>query len=80
MRDDFLRPTIDLEEDVLLAAKEIAQRRGQSMGKVVSDLVREALTVHDDIEERNGVPLFPVQSGATVVTTELVNQLLDELI
>ena len=74
-----MRTTIDLEEDVLLAAKEMAQRRGQSIGKVVSDLVRQALTVRDDLEERNGVPLFPIRAGGTVVTTELVNQLLDEL-
>ncbi len=28
--------------------------------------------------ERNGVPIFPVQPGAGIVTMELVNRLRDE--
>jgi len=39
-----MRTTIDLELDVLLAAKEIARAEGVSLGKVVSRLVRQALT------------------------------------
>lgn len=73
-----MRTTVDLEEDVLLAAKEIARRRGVTMGKVLSDLARQALTRHAASAVRNGVPLFPVQPDAGVVTLELVNQLRDE--
>lgn len=36
-----MRTTLDLEEDVLLAVKEIARMRGQSIGKVLSDLARK---------------------------------------
>jgi len=36
--------TLDIEADVLAAAKELAQRQGVSAGKVVSGLLRSALT------------------------------------
>lgn len=73
-----MRTTIDLEEDVLFAVKEIARRRRVSLGKVLSDLARQALVRRVDTEVRNGVPLFPIQAGAGVVTPEIVRQLLDE--
>jgi hypothetical protein len=73
-----MRTTIDLEEDVLLAAKEIARQRGVSIGKVLSDLTRQALSRQDLTATHSGVPLFPVQPGAEVVTLDLVNQLRDE--
>ncbi len=73
-----MRTTIDLEEDVLIAAKEIARKRGLSMGKVVSDLVRQALFQHDATTMRNGVPLFPVQPNSRVVTSELVYRLQED--
>ncbi len=73
-----MRTTIDLDEDVLLAVKEIARRRGVSLGKTLSDLARQALSQPEGATTRNGVPLFPVQPDARVVTMELVNQLRDE--
>jgi hypothetical protein len=39
-----MRTTLDIEDDVLAAAKELAHRRGVSAGKVVSRLLRSALT------------------------------------
>lgn len=74
-----MRTTLDLEEDVLLAAKEIARQRGVSIGKVLSDLARQALSRQDTVTMRNGLPLFPIQPEARVVTLELVNQLRDEM-
>lgn len=73
-----MRTTLDVEEDVLLAAREIARQRGVSMGKVFSDLARQALSRHDATAARNGLPLFPIRPGAGIVTLELVNQLRDE--
>lgn len=75
-----MRTTIDLEEDVLLAVKEIARMKSQSIGKVLSDLARQALSRQDAGTSRNSVPLFPIQPGASVVTLELVNQLQDEML
>jgi hypothetical protein len=39
-----MRTTLDIEDDVLAAAKELAQLQGVSAGKVVSRLLRSALT------------------------------------
>jgi hypothetical protein len=73
-----MRTTVDLEEDVLLAAKEIARQRGNTVGQVLSDLARQALTRRVTVSKKHGLPLFPVQSDAGVVTPELVNRLRDE--
>jgi len=37
-----MRTTLDIADDVLFAAKEIARREQKSLGQVVSDLVRKA--------------------------------------
>ncbi|MCX5956566.1 MAG: ribbon-helix-helix domain-containing protein [Cyanobacteria bacterium] len=39
-----MRTTLDIEDDVLTAAKELARRQGVSAGQVVSKLLRSALT------------------------------------
>lgn len=74
-----MRTTLDIDDDILLATKEIARRQGLSMGKVLSDLARQALTQETNPTIRNGVPLFPRRPGAGVVTLEFVNQLRDEV-
>jgi len=74
-----MRTTLDIEEDVLLAAKEIARQRGKTLGKVLSDLARDSLTRKSPVSKKHGLPLFPIQANAGAVTLELVNQLRDEL-
>ena len=37
-----MRTTLDIEDDVLLAAKELARRSGSSAGQVLSRLARQA--------------------------------------
>ncbi len=73
-----MRTTVDLEEDVLFAAKEIAKQRGTTVGHVLSDLARQALTRRAHVSAKHGLPLFPLQPDAGVVTLELVNRLRDE--
>ncbi len=74
-----MRTTLDIDQDVLLAAKEMAKQQGISMGKVLSKLARQALTRPiAAADTRNGVPLFPYQPDAGVATLELVNRLRDE--
>lgn len=80
MRDDgAMRTTLDLDEDVLQAAKELAEFRGVTAGKVLSDLARKALTPTGPVPKvRNGVPLLPHRPGSRIVTMKLVNELRDE--
>jgi hypothetical protein len=73
-----MRTTIDIEEDVLLAVKEIAKKRGMTIGKVLSELARMSLTQKPSLSEKHGLPLFPIQPKAEIVTMERVNQLRDE--
>lgn len=79
MRDAArMRTTLDLDVDVLQAAKEIAAARGLSAGQVVSELLRKALTRADNSAARNGVPLMARKVGAPPLTMAAVNRLRDE--
>jgi hypothetical protein len=80
MRDDsVVRTTLDLDEDVLQAAKELASARGTTAGKVISELVRKALTPGRSGRVRNGVPLLPRRPSDTRrPTMKQVNDLRDE--
>jgi hypothetical protein len=75
-----MRTTLDLDEDVLQAAKELAALRKVTAGKVVSDLVRKALTPTTPVPKiRNGVPLLPRRPpGSPILTMKFVNELRDE--
>jgi hypothetical protein len=73
-----MRTTVDIEEDVLLAAKEIARQRGTTLGRVLSELVRKSLTQRSSVSSKHGLPQFPIQPDAGIVTLEHVNQLRDE--
>lgn len=76
---DSVRTTLDVDDDVLQAAKEIAANRGTTAGKVLSDLARKALTPTRIGHERNGVPLMPRRpKGSQRPTMETVNGLRDE--
>jgi hypothetical protein len=72
-----MRTTLDLDLDVLQAAKEIAATRGVSAGQVVSDLVRKALAAPKAAKIRNGVPLLTRRSTSPLTMVE-VNRLRDE--
>ena len=75
----IMRTTLDIDEDVLETAKELAARRGTTAGRVISELVRSALAPRDHVvKTRNGVPLLPTRKPATLVTPEMVNRLRDE--
>jgi hypothetical protein len=76
---DEMRTTLDIDEDILVAAKEIASARGLTAGKVLSDLARKALAPTRASRVRNGVPLLPPRPrGARRPTMQLVNDLRDE--
>jgi hypothetical protein len=80
MRDVHkMRTTLDIDEDVLQSAKELAAKRGTTAGRVLSDLARSALAPRGrSPRKRNGVPILPERPGAGLVTLEIVNRLRDE--
>lgn len=73
-----MRTTLDIDEDVLQSAKEIAAARKTTAGKVISELARRALRPADVGALRNGVPLLPEHPDARLVTPAIVERLLDE--
>lgn len=74
-----VRTTLDIDEDVLQAAKELAALRKTTAGKVISELARKGLRPRGDaVSDRNGVPLLPPREDERPVTPELVNRLRDE--
>ena len=75
-----MRTTLAIDDDVLSAAKEMAQIEKKSVGEVISSLARHALTRSETTAKtRNGVPLLKTRKGAQRVTSELVNRLREEL-
>lgn len=73
-----MRTTLDLDEDILGLAKQLAAQRRLSAGKVISNLVREALKPKKQVRTRNGVPLFEPKPGARHPNLALVNRLRDQ--
>lgn len=74
-----MRTTLDIDADVLQAAKEIAASAGKSTGKVLSDLARQGLVQgRPKIKVRNGVPLLNRPAGTPPLTMRQVNELRDE--
>ena len=80
MRDALvMRTTLNLDDDVLWAARELAALKGVPVGRIVSDLARKALAPQGDrLNERNGVPLLPPRTGARPVSPAVVNALRDD--
>lgn len=79
MYDAGMRTTLDIEDDVLQTAKEIAAVRGMTAGQVISELARKALTPARAARTRNGVPLLPPRpSSAKRPTMKDVNALRDQ--
>ena len=72
-----MRTTVDIDEDILLAAKDLAKRQGSTAGKVLSELARRGLAgLQSRSRMRNGVPVLP--SRGEVVTLDRVRRLADE--
>ena len=81
MRDDQrVRTTLNIDEDILQAAKEIAANRVTTTGRVLSDLARRVLEPKRAPRVRNGVPLMPRRTkGSARPTMDLVNRRRDDL-
>ena len=79
-----VRTTLDLDDDVLASAKEIARRHNTTAGRVLSDLARSALTqsaAQREPSERVPAPTHgfrPFASRGAVVTNAIVDRLRDD--
>jgi hypothetical protein len=77
-----MRTTLDIANDVLQAAKELARREKRTVGVVISELARSALTAPPAtraVEEPKaiyGLRPFPRRGG--IVTNELIDKLRED--
>ena len=78
-----MRTTIDIDDDLLAAAKELARREGATAGQVVSRLLRRSLSGSEDgtaTRSRRkpvaGFVPFPAKPGV-LATDEMVSALRD---
>ena len=76
-----MRTTLDIEPDVLQAARELAHFEGATVGKVISALARRGLNNPSEKSNaefiyKNGVPVRP--SRGEVITLEHIQRIMDE--
>lgn len=77
-----MRTTLDIADDVLQAAKERAQREKKTIGEMISELARRALTTSQgalSAKEPKGVHgLRPFAPRGGIVTNELIDKLRED--
>lgn len=71
-----MRTTLNVDDDVLLAARQRAALDGVSVGEALSELARQGLAQGRSRRSRNGVPLIPKAKNR--VTVSMVQELTDE--
>lgn len=76
-----MRTTLDIDSDVLQAAKELAEKERSTAGRVISKLVRQALqgsveASDKDFIYKNGIPVLA--SRGEIITMEHVQKLIEE--
>ena len=74
-----MRTTLTIDDDVLAVARALAEQRGGSLGRAVSELARRgfkgtALAGEGD----DGIPVFRVPADAGPITSEDVYRVLSE--
>ena len=73
-----MRTTVNLDDDVLAAAKQLARKRASTLGQTLSDIARRGLQPQPAGQVRNGVRLLATRPGTQKGTLALVNQLRDD--
>ena len=77
--DVSVRTTVNVDDDVLEAAKSIARTEGRGVGAVISELARRGLTpTHIRVSAEDGFPVFAVPDDAPPITDAMVRAALDE--
>jgi hypothetical protein len=77
-----MRTTLDIADDVLQAAKERARYEKKTLGEVISELARRALTTPREVatvrEPKAVYGVRPFAPGGSVVTNGLIDRLRED--
>ena len=74
-----MEATLDIDDDVFAGAEKLAAGEDTTVGKVISDLARQALDrplVISALPLRNGIRVLPYRGGGPI-TNEVVQELLE---
>ena len=74
----MMRTTVNIDDDVLDLARELASRNGCSLGSALSELVRRGFPRATITVNEYGMPVFGVAPGAKPITDEDVHRALDD--
>ncbi|MDQ3632611.1 MAG: antitoxin [Actinomycetota bacterium] len=72
-----MRTTLELDDDVVAAARELAAQDRRSLGSVISELARRGLTPARIVAD-GAMPVIRVPEGSSPITPEMVRRALDE--
>jgi hypothetical protein len=72
-----MRTTLDIDDDIMAAARELAAGDRRSLGSVVSELARRGLTPAR-VAVDGDLPVIRVPDGTPAITPEMVRRALDE--
>jgi hypothetical protein len=73
-----MRTTLVIEDDVLEAARSLAEAEGKSLGEVISELARRGLAPQSQEALDEGFPVFLISPDAQPITLETVQRALEE--
>ena len=77
--DAGMRTTLNLDDDVMAAARMLAESEHRPLGQVVSDLARRGLAPRETlVEEEDGFPVFSVGADAPLITGDMVRAAMDD--
>ena len=74
-----MNTTLAIDDDVLAAAKVMAEQQDRSVGQIISGLARQSFRKSSFTGALNGVPLLTPRFHGVPITSEVVNTLRDEL-
>ncbi len=72
-----MRTTLQIDDDIVAAARELAATERRSLGSVISELARRGLTPAR-IASDGALPVIRVPEGSPPITPEMVRRALDE--
>ncbi len=73
-----MRTTLQIDDDVLEAARSLAKVENRTVGQVVSRLARRGLAPRPQEANSAGFPVFTVSADASPITLEMVKRAAEE--